>query len=262
MDWANQFSLENRVVMITGATGGLGKELMKIVIAAGAKVVLVDIAKDNLVALNETLDLSEDKYLIHVCDITKKPAIVELITATENKFGRIDVLINSAGVLGPDALMFDIDESDWDKVMNINLKGTWMISTEVARFMVKNHTNGNIINVSSGLGYRSHLRRVAYATSKAGVEHMTRNMAMELVQYGIRVNCLAPGWINTPMVEKILNGPQGKKIRKTIPMRRAADANELMGALLLLASDASSYMTGNILRVDGGLSYCGVEEPD
>jgi NAD(P)-dependent dehydrogenase (short-subunit alcohol dehydrogenase family) len=259
MQWIKQFSLENKVVMITGAAGGLGRELVRAVIDAGAKVILVDLNQSALEALIKQENIPADKHLLHICNVIDKSAIEKLIHAAHAKFGRIDVLINSAGILGPDVLMFDIQESDWDDVLSVNLKGTWLMSTEIARYMVKHTIHGNIINISSGLGYRSQYKRVAYATSKAGVEHMTRNMAMELVKHNIRVNCLAPGWMNTPMVEKLLNGPQGKKIRQTIPMGRAAEATELTGALLLLASEASSYMTGNILRVDGGLTYCGIE---
>jgi len=108
----------------------------------------------------------------------------------------------------------------------------------------------------------SQLKRVPYATSKAAVEHLTRNMAMELVRHNIRVNCLAPGWMNSQMVEEMLYGPEGDKWRKTIPMRRAAEPEELTGALLLLASQASSYMTGSVVRVDGGYAYCGLELPE
>ena len=118
------------------------------------------------------------------------------------------------------------------------------------------------INISSSLGFRSQLKRVPYSASKAAVEHLTRNLAMELVKHKIRVNCLAPGWMSTTMVKDILEGPEGEKWRRAIPMGRAAEPVELTGALLLLASRSSSYMTGTVLRVDGGYSYCGIEMPD
>jgi NAD(P)-dependent dehydrogenase (short-subunit alcohol dehydrogenase family) len=147
-------------------------------------------------------------------------------------------------------------------VLNVNLKGTWMVATEVSRYMVEHAIEGRVINISSSLGFRSQLKRVPYATSKAAVEHLTRNVAMELVQHKIRVNCLAPGWMRTEMVKNVLDGPEGEKWRNAIPMRRAADPIELTGALLLLASKASSYMTGTVIRVDGGYSYCGIELPE
>jgi NAD(P)-dependent dehydrogenase (short-subunit alcohol dehydrogenase family) len=147
-------------------------------------------------------------------------------------------------------------------VLNVNLKGTWMVATEVSRYMVEHAIEGRVINISSSLGFRSQLKRVPYATSKAAVEHLTRNVAMELVKHKIRVNCLAPGWMRTEMVKNVLDGPEGEKWRNAIPMRRAADPIELTGALLLLASKASSYMTGTVIRVDGGYSYCGIELPE
>jgi 3-oxoacyl-[acyl-carrier protein] reductase len=137
-----------------------------------------------------------------------------------------------------------------------------MMATYISKYMIANQLAGRIINISSSLGLRSQLKRIPYATSKAAVEHLTRNLAMELIQHGIRVNCLAPGWMNTNMVKNILAGEEGEKWRASIPMRRAAEPAELAGPLLLLASQASSYMTGTILRVDGGYAYCGIELPE
>jgi 3-oxoacyl-[acyl-carrier protein] reductase len=169
------------------------------------------------------------------------------------------VLVNSAGILSADNPMFEVQASDWDAVMNVNLKATWQVSKFVADYMIQNKTAGRIVNISSSLGGRSQLKRIDYATSKAGVEHLTRNMAMELVKSNIRVNCLAPRWLATPMVQDILNGPQGPHWRKAIPMGRAANPEELTGSLLLLASKASSYMTGSVLLVDDGYAYRGTE---
>ena len=171
-------------------------------------------------------------------------------------------MVNSAGVLGPDAAWSNVLESDWDGVLDVNVKASWMAATHVSKYMITNHLAGRIINISSSLGLRSQLKRIPYATSKAAVEHLTRNLAMELIQHNIRVNCLAPGWINTNMVKSVLQGEEGEKWRASIPMRRAAEPSELAGPLLLLASHASSYMTGTILRVDGGYAYCGIELPE
>ncbi|MBA3535959.1 MAG: SDR family oxidoreductase [Tatlockia sp.] len=258
MSYVKQFSLKNQVAIVTGACGGLGQEVVKVLVSAGAKVVLADVDQSNLESLFSKIDWSK-KYL-SVCDVTDKNTVRKLIEETHKKFSRIDILVNCAGILGSDNFLFDTPESEWDKVLEVNLKGTWLMSTEVARYMIQHAIQGKLITISSSLGYRAQLKRIAYASSKAAVEHLTRNMAMELADQGIRVNCLAPGWMETPMVKTFLDGAEGEKWRKTIPMRRAAKPQELSGALLLLASEASSYMTGVVLRVDGGYAYCGIEE--
>jgi len=262
MKWISQFSLENQVAIVTGAAGGLGQQLVNILLDAGVKIALVDVDKKKLNAFSKKIDPSNTKTITQVCDITQKKDVVHLIDVIDHKFEKIDILVNCAGILGADSPLLDVKETEWDEVINVNLKGTWLISTEVSRYMIERAIKGKIINISSSLGLRSQLKRIPYAASKAGVEHLTRNMAMELVQHNIRVNCLAPGWMNSEMVEKILNGPDGPKWRKTIPMHRAAEPEELTGALLLLASEASSYMTGSIIRVDGGYAYCGIELPE
>lgn len=262
MGWIDQFSLKNQVAVVTGAAGGLGSELVTILADAGARVVLADIDERKLGELSQKIDPAGRDVFIQACDVTQKHDILRLIHNTHKKFGTIEVLVNCAGILGDDSLLLGVTENHWDDVLNVNLKGTWMVATEVCRYMVEHAIEGRVINVSSSLGFRSQLKRVPYAASKAAVEHLTRNMAMELVQHKIRVNCLAPGWINTAMVKNILAGPEGEKWCSAIPMRRAAEPVELTGALLLLASKASSYMTGTVIRVDGGYSYCGIELPN
>ena len=245
MNWITQFSLENQVAVVTGAAGGLGRELVKILYDAGAHLVLADTDEASLRLVLQATDPTGKRVRIQQCDVTNEQDILSLIEDTNNHFKRIDILVNCAGVLGSDAALFDQTAEDWDRVFDVNLKGSWMAATHISQYMVAQQ-----------------LKRVPYASSKAAVEHLTRNMAMELVQYEIRVNCLAPGWMNTPMVEGILNGPNGKKWRAAIPMGRAAEPSELAGPLLLLASMASSYMTGTVLRVDGGYAYCGIELPE
>lgn len=256
-----QFSLKNRVAVVTGACGGLGRQLVSILLDAGASLILLDIDEKMLSDLAHELD-NDDKVMTLVCDVTSKESIEHAIIATHQNFGRIDILVNCAGILGNTQLLFDITEDEWNHVLDVNLKGTWQCGSKVAKYMIEHQIQGKIVNISSALGYISCLRRIPYAPSKAAVEHLTRNMAMELIEYGINVNCLAPGMINTPMVRQLLRGEAGAKWRQVMPMQRAADPEELCGPLLLLASDASSYMTGVILRVDGGLAYQGVPLPE
>ncbi len=259
--YLEQFSLNGKVAIITGATGGLARELVLILLDAGAKVVLADINQQALNTFFKELK-TPTNVLTQICDVTCKADIEKVISNTHEKFGQIDILVNCAGILGSDLLTFDILESEWDDVINVNLKGTWLMSTEVARYMIKHETQGKIVNISSTLGYFSYLKRVHYATSKAGVEHLTRNMALELLPHGIHVNCLAPGWVNTPMVKQFLEGDIGIKYRNVMPMKRAAEPKELVGTLLLLTSKASSYMTGVTLRVDGGYSCTSLVSPE
>lgn len=258
-NWVSQFSLEHHTAVVTGAAGGLGEQLTAILLDAGANVVLADLAEEKL---GELAARTPGRALAQSCDVTSKRSVSHLIDAAHKRFGAIDVLVNCAGILGADALALDVGEADWDRVIDVNLKGTWMTSTEVARYMVERGIKGRIVNISSSLGPRAQLKRVPYAASKAGVEHLTRTMAMELVRSGVRVNCLAPGWMNTEMVKTMLTGSEGERWRGAIPMGRAAQPRELAGPLLLLASEASSYMTGSILRVDGGYAYCGIELPE
>jgi len=262
MKWIDQFSLKNQVAVVTGAAGGLGCELARILADAGACVVLADRDESKLEELSREIDPSGEMVLTQKCDVTKEQDILCLIENAHRKFRTIDVLVNSAGILGPDTLLFGVSEEDWDSVLDVNVKGSWLAATHISQYMVSHKIAGRIINISSSLGLRSQLKRVPYATSKAAVEHLTRSLAMELVKHNIQVNCLAPGWMATNMVRDILEGPEGQKWRDAIPMRRAAEPSELTGPLLLLASKASSYMTGSVIRVDGGYSYCGIELPE
>ena len=148
---------------------------------------------------------------------------------------------------------------EWNAAMTINLKAPWQISTSIAGCMLGKNIRDRIVNISSSVSGRAQQTRIHYATSKAGVEHLARNMATELVKQKIWVNCLAPGSLSTPIVKDIFDGPEGEHWRKTIPMGRAADPQDLAGAFLLLASRASSFTTGGVLRVDGSYSYRGIE---
>ena len=254
------FSMNNEVVIVTGAAGGLGCELARILAAANANVVLVDINENGLTELSDELTSQGFSATAKVCDITNAQSIETLVQDIDSQYQRIDGLVNCAGILGSNDYMFDIAADEWDAVMKINLKATWQMSTCIAAYMIEKSIHGRIVNISSSLGGRAQLKRIHYATSKAGVEHLHAKYGDGTGQEKhIRVNCLAPGWLATPMVKEILDGPEGDHWRKTIPMGRAADPHELTGALLLLASRASSYMTGSVLRVDGGYSYRGIE---
>ena len=170
--------------------------------------------------------------------------------AAEERLGPVTVLVNNAGLTVTKPLL-EHDEADWDKVMDTNLKGAWLVAQEAARRMAA-AGGGNIINIASILGLRVAGTVPAYCASKAGLIHLTRVMALELVRYGIRVNALAPGYIETDINRDFFAGEAGQRLIKRIPQRRLGQLEDLDGALLYLASDASRYMTGSVVTVDGG----------
>jgi len=150
--------------------------------------------------------------------------------------------------------VLDVTEQEWDRLVAVNLKGIWLMSQAVARHMVEQRITGSIINISSADSHRAQKNLTPYAATKAAVNHLTRNMSYELAKHGVRINVLAPGGMLTNMVKDFLKTPDGQAAVWTVPFKRFAELHELDGPLLLLASQASSYMTGSVLTVDGGLS--------
>ena len=169
------------------------------------------------------------------------------------KQARLHILVNCAG-LAYWRPMLELSEEDWDDTFDTNLKGSWLTAQRVAKHMIEHQIKGSIINVSSATSTGAQKDLTHYSTSKAGVDHLTRNMSYELAPYGIRVNTFGPGGFKTAMVKEFLKTPNGQKAQNCVPVKRFADLHEVDGPILLLASDASSYMTGSRVAVDGGLS--------
>jgi NAD(P)-dependent dehydrogenase (short-subunit alcohol dehydrogenase family) len=249
----DRFRLDGRTVAITGASSGFGHHFAGALAAAGARVVLgarriekieqrvAEIRKGGGEALGVSLDVCEGESLGRFLDL-----------AWETYDG-VDVLIQNAGVEAGAKTYLTIDEEDWDRVLDTNLKSVWLgakLYTE--RVIDRPQAGGNIINIGSITAYRHIKGQFPYAVSKAGLAKATEILALEGARYGIRVNALAPGYILTDVSRVLLEGPATDDFVKGIPQRRYGEFEDLDGPLLLLASDASSYMTGSTIVVDGG----------
>ncbi len=186
-------------------------------------------------------------------DVRNQDSIDDFLEAAEQAFGPVDVVINNAGVQAGAKTYMMIDEADWDFVMETNLKSAWLMAKTYTKRVIKNaQTGGNIINISSITDTRTIKGQFPYAVSKGALTRMTQVLALEAAKYGIRVNALAPGYILTDVSRLLLESEGAPEFVNGIPMRRVGEFSDLDGPLLLLASDASSYMTGSVLVVDGG----------
>ena len=249
---SDRFDLTGRVALVTGASSGLGRHFAKVLSGAGAKVVLAARRVDRLEALASEIEASGGEALAVSMDVTKADTIQAGLDATISKFGGpADIIINNSGLSREDWFTA-MDEDDFDLVMDTNTKGVWLVARTFAGALTKAGKPGSMINIASVAGKRVGYTMSAYCASKAACEHMTRAMAVEMARYKVRVNAIAPGYFETEINDTFLNSDEGEKMRKRIPMRRFGEHEELSGPLLLLASDAGSFMTGSTLVVDGG----------
>lgn len=242
--------MDGKTVLVTGASSGLGLHFARVLAMAGARVAVTARRRDRLENLAAEITEAGGTALAVGMDVTDRDSVTAALDEITADLAVPDVLINNAGIAaGGPAL--DVTDADWRKVIDTNLEGAWIVAQETARRM-KDAGGGNIINTASILGLRVSAGVAPYAISKAAVIQMTKVLALELARYQIRVNALAPGYIETDLNEDYLNSDAGQTMIKRIPMRRCGRLHDLDGPLLLLASDASSYMTGAVIPVDGG----------
>ena len=246
---SKRFDLGGKVALVTGASSGLGSHFAHCLGEAGAAVVIAARRADRLQSLQAELTAKGVTAKSVDLDVQSADSVAAALEAA----GPLDILANNAGVAVTKAFL-DHDEADYDFVMDTNLKGCWAVGSAVARSMRDAGRGGSIINTASITGYRTGPGIAPYAASKAGVIHLTNQMAVELARYGIRVNAIAPGFFLTDINRDQLDGVQGDLLKKRVPMRRYGEYHDLDGAMLLLASDASAFMTGSCIAVDGGHS--------
>lgn len=246
-----QFDLEGKVALVTGASSGLGAHFARVLCRNGARVIATARRVDRLETLaEECTQLAGNVYPIAM-DVTDSTSISDAFDNAEGSCGTIEILVNNAGVADRKSLM-SIEIDSWDLVCNTNLRAAWMVAQEAARRLLEAGKPGSIINIASIYGVGVGIGNAAYATSKAGLIQMSRSMALELSRKGIRVNALSPGYFRTELDEAFFDSEAGKAYFKTLPMQRPGTLDELTGALLLLASDAGSFISGSNLVVDGG----------
>jgi NAD(P)-dependent dehydrogenase (short-subunit alcohol dehydrogenase family) len=248
---AGIFSLDGSHVLVTGASSGLGQHFARVLADAGARVSLAARREQALADTVAAIRDAKGQAAAVVMDVTDAASVEAALDRAEAGFGPVSVLINNAGVTQTRAAI-DVDEAGWSQVIDTNLKGAWLAAQRTARRMLHHNVPGNIVNIASILGLRVAGGVAPYAISKAGVIQMTKVLALEWARHRIRVNAIAPGYIATDLNSDFFNSPPGQALIKRVPQRRLGEARELDGALLLLASGASSYMTGSVIAVDGG----------
>jgi NAD(P)-dependent dehydrogenase (short-subunit alcohol dehydrogenase family) len=245
------FDLAGKVALVTGASSGLGAHFARTLAANGAAVGVTARRRDRLDALVDELHGAGVKAAAVAMDVTSGASIREGYAAAETALGSIDVVVNNAGVsIVRPAL--EMPEADWDEVVNTNLRGAWLVAQTAAQAMVTAKRAGRIINIASILGLRTIGQVAPYNAAKAGLLHLTRVLAMEWARHGIQVNAISPGYIETEMNAPFWQTAAGKRLIERVPQRRLGKPAHLDGALLLLASDAGSFMTGANIVVDGG----------
>jgi NAD(P)-dependent dehydrogenase (short-subunit alcohol dehydrogenase family) len=243
--------LAGRHALVTGANGSLGSHFARTLARAGADVALTARRVDALDPLVDEIAKLGRRAVPLALDVTDAASVAQAFDHAAQALGTITIVVNNAGIAITKPLL-DHTEVDWLTVIDVNLNGAWRVAQAAARHMVAHGAGGSIVNVASILGLRVAAQVPSYAASKAALIQLTKAMAVELARHRIRVNALAPGYIETALNRDFFASDAGKAMIRRVPQRRIGTPDELDGALLLLASDAGSYMTGSVVTVDGG----------
>jgi NAD(P)-dependent dehydrogenase (short-subunit alcohol dehydrogenase family) len=246
--------LEGRAAIVTGGRRGIGRAVALALAGAGADVLVCDIVADDggLDGVAKEIRQAGRSALAVKADVSRASEVEEMASRAVSAFGRVDILANCAGTWRPGPTLLECGEDDWDSVIDVNPKGTFLCCRAVGRLMA-GRKSGSIVNLSSQVGINPGVRGGAYSVSKAGIIMLTRQLALELAGDGIRVNAIAPGIVRTDFNRSLWEAPEdGERLAKAVPLGRLAEPEDIGRAALFLASDASSYITGAVLTVDGG----------
>jgi NAD(P)-dependent dehydrogenase (short-subunit alcohol dehydrogenase family) len=248
------FDLTGKVAIISGGGIGIGRGIAEGLAEAGASIV---IASRSLQRCKQACKDIQEKTgaaaYPHRCDITQGNEVEGLVRDVVRRFGHIDILVNNSGISGSEKPILKMSEEDWDTILNTNLKGVFTLTQKVAKTMADRGKGGKVINVASIGGMIAWPNMAGYCASKGGCVQLTKVMALEWIRYNIQVNAILPGYFDTPMNTEFFSSEAGQKIIETfIPMKRLGRVDELKGVAVLLASEASTFMTGSAVVVDGG----------
>jgi 3-oxoacyl-[acyl-carrier protein] reductase len=242
------FNIENKNILVTGAAGGIGKAIVQSFDSISNKILLTGTNNEKLKFLSNSLKSVSD---FAICDLSDIKNIEKITDKIKSFFdGKVDILINNAGITR-DNITMRMKEDQWLDVINVNLNSTFFLTKEVLKFMLKNRY-GRIINISSIVGSSGNLGQSNYAASKAGVEGMTRSIALEVASRGITANCIAPGFIKTDMTKKLLESNE-ERLLESIPIKRIGIPEDISSLTAFLSSDNASYITGQTFHVNGGM---------
>jgi NAD(P)-dependent dehydrogenase (short-subunit alcohol dehydrogenase family) len=251
-------SSTQKAALVTGAARGIGLATAKRFLADGWRVALLDIERALLDDAVAALRDPEHTLAIH-CDVSDAAAVATAVTAVNSHFGRLDALVNNAGI-AVFAPLLETEDHDWNRVLAVNLTGPFLC-TKAAAALMREHGGGAIVNITSISAVRASTLRSAYGTSKAGLAHLTKQLAVELASLGIRVNAVAPGPVDTAMAKAVHSPEIRADYHDAIPLNRYGLEEELAEAIYFLCSDRASYITGQILAVDGGFDAAGIGLP-
>jgi NAD(P)-dependent dehydrogenase (short-subunit alcohol dehydrogenase family) len=245
------FSVADRHILITGASSGLGEHFARTLSERGARVSLAARRIERLQKLVEDIRSTNGEAQAIAMDVSASISVANGFDESMKRFGAVDVVINNAGTASR-APSVEMPAEEWLRIIDANLNGAWYVAQQAGKQMIESGNGGSLINIASIMAYRQKEGLAAYCSSKAGVNHLTHVLALEWAKHNIRVNAIAPGYIHSEMTDALLASEAGKKMIDSTPQQRAGNPEDLDGALLLLCSDASSYMTGSTITVDGG----------